>query len=160
MLKPFGFGVIAVMWFGLICIVIAIALDYWTYFDNDSINIHAGLWRLCTEVKSTSNQTCTSVEGGEKYGLMIRVLVCAFVCLSFRRFVCLSVCLYLYVTSSVCLPIRRTVIWFVRRSVNPFPNKQCFLRICITRLLKTPWEKEKLLVTINFSFSHSVFYFL
>ena len=27
-----------------------------------------------------------------------------------------------------------------------------------TSLLKTPWEKEKLLVTSNFSFSHSVFY--
>ena len=32
-----------------------------------------------------------------------------------------------------------------------------FLRICRISLLKTPWEKEKLLVTSNFSFSHSVF---
>ena len=32
------------------------------------------------------------------------------------------------------------------------------LRVCITSPLKTPWEKEKLLVTSNFSFSHSVFY--
>ena len=40
----------------------------------------------------------------------------------------------------------------------PFPNKPWFLRVCITRLLKTLWEKEKLLVTSNFSFSHSVFY--
>ena len=43
-------------------------------------------------------------------------------------------------------------------SVNPFPNKPLFLRVCSTSLLKTPWEKEKLLVTSNFSFSHSVFY--
>ena len=42
--------------------------------------------------------------------------------------------------------------------VNPFPNKPWFLRVCGTSLLKTPWEKEKLLVTSNFSFSHSVFY--
>ena len=42
--------------------------------------------------------------------------------------------------------------------VNPFPNKPWFLRVCCTRLLKTLWEKEKLLVTSNFSFSHSVFY--
>ena len=41
---------------------------------------------------------------------------------------------------------------------NPFPNKPWFLRFCSTSLLKTPWEKEKLLVTSNFSFSHSVFY--
>ena len=32
------------------------------------------------------------------------------------------------------------------------------LRVCSTSLLKTLWEKEKLLVTRNFSFSHSVFY--
>ena len=30
--------------------------------------------------------------------------------------------------------------------------------VCSTSLLKTLWEKEKLLVTSNFSFSHSVFY--
>ena len=42
--------------------------------------------------------------------------------------------------------------------LNPFPNKPWFLRVCSTCLLKTLWEKEKLLVTSNFSFSHSVFY--
>ena len=42
--------------------------------------------------------------------------------------------------------------------LNPFPNKPWFLRVCSTGLLKTLWEKEKLLVTSNFSFSHSVFY--
>ena len=41
---------------------------------------------------------------------------------------------------------------------NPFINKHWFLRVCSTSLLKTLWEKEKLLVTSNFSFSHSVFY--
>ena len=44
------------------------------------------------------------------------------------------------------------------RILNPFPNKPWFLRVCSTSLLKTLWEKEKLLVTSNFSFSHSVFY--
>ena len=39
---------------------------------------------------------------------------------------------------------------------NPFPKKPWFLRVCGTSLLKTLWEKEKLLVTSNFSFSHSV----
>ena len=42
-------------------------------------------------------------------------------------------------------------------SFNPFPNKPWFLRVCSTSLSKTRWEKEKLLVTSNFSFSHSVF---
>ena len=33
-----------------------------------------------------------------------------------------------------------------------------FLLVCSISYLKTLWEKEKLLVTSNFSFSHSVFY--
>ena len=40
---------------------------------------------------------------------------------------------------------------------NPFSNKSWFLRVCSTSLLKTMWEKEKLLVTNNFFFSHGVF---
>ena len=43
-------------------------------------------------------------------------------------------------------------------TVNPLPNKPRFLRVCCTSLLKTLRENEKLLVTSNFSFSHSVFY--
>ena len=42
--------------------------------------------------------------------------------------------------------------------INPFPNNPWFLRVWGTSLLKTLWEKEKLLVTSNFSFSHKVFY--
>ena len=42
--------------------------------------------------------------------------------------------------------------------INPFPNKPWILRVCITSLLRTLLEKEKLLVRSNFSFSHSVFY--
>ena len=45
-----------------------------------------------------------------------------------------------------------------KKAINPFPNKPWFLRVCITSLLKTLWEKKKLLVTSNFSFSHCVFY--
>ena len=41
---------------------------------------------------------------------------------------------------------------------NPFPNKPWFSRVCSTSLLKPLREKEKLLVTSNFSFSHSIFY--
>ena len=46
----------------------------------------------------------------------------------------------------------------MRIGYNPFPNKPWFLRVCCTNLLKTLWEKEKLLVRSNFSFSHSVFF--
>ena len=42
--------------------------------------------------------------------------------------------------------------------LKPFPNKPWFLRICKSSLLKTLWEKRKLLVTSNFLFSHSMFY--
>ena len=41
---------------------------------------------------------------------------------------------------------------------NPFPNNPWFLHVCSTYLLKTLREKEKLLVTSNFSFSQGVFY--
>ena len=41
---------------------------------------------------------------------------------------------------------------------HPFPNNPWFLRVFSTSPLKTLREKEKLLVTSNFSFSHSVFY--
>ena len=34
---------------------------------------------------------------------------------------------------------------------NHFPNKPWFLPVCSISLLKTVWEKEKLLVTSNFS---------
>ena len=44
-----------------------------------------------------------------------------------------------------------------KSSLDPFPNKPLFLHVCSTSLLKTLWEKEKLLVTSNFSFSHNVF---
>ena len=43
------------------------------------------------------------------------------------------------------------------RFINPFPHNDTFWRPWETSLLKTLWEKEKLLVTSNFSFSHSVF---
>ena len=47
--------------------------------------------------------------------------------------------------------------WCEMNMFNPFPNKPWFLCVCNTGLWKTLWEKEKLLVTSNFSFSHSVF---
>ena len=37
-------------------------------------------------------------------------------------------------------------------------KQPCVLRFCSTSPLKTLWETEKLLVTSNFFFSHSVFY--
>ena len=42
--------------------------------------------------------------------------------------------------------------------INSFPNKPWFSHVCRTSHLKTLWEKEKMLVTGIFSFSHNVFY--
>ena len=47
---------------------------------------------------------------------------------------------------------------FLKKGFNPFPNKPWLLRVCSTSLLKTLGEKEKLLITSNFSFSHNVFW--
>ena len=43
-------------------------------------------------------------------------------------------------------------------NIYSFPNKPWFLHVCSTSLLETQWEKEKLLVSSNFSFSDSVSY--
>ena len=44
------------------------------------------------------------------------------------------------------------------RVINPFPHNDTFGRLVEINLLKTLSEKEELLVTSNFSFSHSVFF--
>ena len=54
---------------------------------------------------------------------------------------------------TICLQCNKIPLYFY-----PFPNKPLFLRVCSTSLLKTLWEKDKLLITSSFSFSHSVFY--
>ena len=43
------------------------------------------------------------------------------------------------------------------KCLNPFPNKLCFLHVCSTSLLKTLWEKEKLLLTEISPIAHGVF---
>ena len=45
----------------------------------------------------------------------------------------------------------------IRYRINPLLNRYSFRRINNRLLLKTFWEKEKLLVTSNFFFSHNVF---
>ena len=40
----------------------------------------------------------------------------------------------------------------------PFSKQALVLCVCSTSLLKTLWEKKKLLITSNFSFSHRVFF--
>ena len=44
------------------------------------------------------------------------------------------------------------------QTFNPFPTKPWFLCTYSPSLLKTLQKKDKLLITSNFSFSHSVFY--
>ena len=43
-------------------------------------------------------------------------------------------------------------------SLNLPKQALVFLHVCCTSLLKTLWEKEKLLIMSNFSLSDSVFY--
>ena len=56
-----------------------------------------------------------------------------------------------------CMSKDNPTFWF-SLLVNPFPHKDTFWRPWETSLLKTLWEKEKLLITSNFSFTHRVFY--
>ena len=64
---------------------------------------------------------------------------------------CINYCLQV-------LSIWTSLNFFVWSRVNPFQNQPWFLHVCSISLLKTLWEKEKLLITSNFSFYHSVFY--
>ena len=62
---------------------------------------------------------------------------------------------------SSCSTLYKNKIYMVTSgsvTFNHFPKKPWFLHVCSTSLLKTLREKEKLLVTSNFSFSQSVFY--
>ena len=43
-------------------------------------------------------------------------------------------------------------------NINPFPLNDTFWRVWERSLYETLWEKEKMLVTSIFSFSHNVFY--
>ena len=49
-----------------------------------------------------------------------------------------------------CLAQSERVLYAKKQNFNSFLNKPWFLHICSTSLLKTLWEKEKLLVTSNF----------
>ena len=62
---------------------------------------------------------------------------------------------YWYYTYIICIPCNANS---EQRCFNPFPNKSWFLRVYSASILKTLQEKEKLLVTSNFSFFNSVFY--
>ena len=57
-------------------------------------------------------------------------------------------------------PSKRQILEYIFSVIQVLTNKPWFLRVCSISLLKTLWEKEKLLVTSNFSFSLSVFYSL
>ena len=60
--------------------------------------------------------------------------------------------------SAPCMQYGLIAVRRVNYHNNPFPNKPWFLRVCSTSLLKTLWEKKKLLVTSNFFFYHSASY--
>ena len=55
-----------------------------------------------------------------------------------------------------CSQVSCTFDWatVARQCVNPFPNKPWILCVCSTSLLKTLWEKEKLLIFPSFFSTH------
>ena len=57
----------------------------------------------------------------------------------------------------ICHTVNQSISPLEQKGFNPFPHNDTFWRPWETSLLKTLWEKEKLLFTSNFSFSHSVF---
>ena len=70
---------------------------------------------------------------------------------------CISFCMK-DCQDEILIKLEKTFIqFFTYCYFNPFPNKPWFLRVCSTNLLETLWEKEKLLLMSNFSFSCSVF---
>ena len=68
-----------------------------------------------------------------------------------------------HVKSNISAFLEYPLIWWyvcicqLLMTLSPSPNEQWFLCVCSTSLLKTLWEKEKLLITSNFSFSYNVF---
>ena len=56
------------------------------------------------------------------------------------------------------LPTMYSALSKTEITINQFPHNDTFWHHWETNLLKTLWEKEKLLIISNFSFSHSVFY--
>ena len=72
---------------------------------------------------------------------------------SLCRHVKIGMCLWRFKKKYILLQMASHNYAWTSFSLNPFPNKPRFLRVCSTSPLKTLWEKEKLLVTSNFSFS-------
>ena len=79
-----------------------------------------------------------------KIGVILFTVVCPLVSLS--------------VCTNLTWKLNNLLLLSYTSHINPFPNKPWFLRVCSTSLLKTLWEKEKLLVMSSFSFSRSVFH--
>ena len=95
------------------------------------------IWQICLSAKKYSRNT----------GVWISAWTMEFIKQVLPRFI------------NPLNPARKTyLLSFIAKNSNLFPNKPWFLRVCNTSLLKTLWEKEKLLVMSNFSFSHSAFY--
>ena len=78
-------------------------------------------------------------------------------CKDIYRYMCNS---FYTISTPTSILIQRLFQLFPKQThvLTPLPSKPWFLHVCSTGLLKTLLEKEKLLLTSNFSFSHSVFY--
>ena len=128
--------------------------------DNDIEKMMPGeLDRFC-RYGTITDVECTALDE-TPYDKTGDIVTCTkekgLLCDSFRNFPlgCKDYQIRYSCTEQVC---QSKLTYYIFSSFNPFPNKPWFLRVCSRDLLKTLREKEKLLVTSNFSFSHSVFY--
>ena len=79
----------------------------------------------------------------------LQILCIAFK-LSFHIYFKVVVCIFHLEEQKIC---NVKTMYAKNAMLNPFPNKPWFSHVCWKSLLKTLWEKKKLLVTSNFFFS-------
>ena len=121
--------------------------------ESPSLSVCPSL-SILVSVCVQNNSFCQSAGEGSKSHLVTSVVYfLAAVVLNFYEQI-----LRILTSLEFCFFSSQHFLVMIAFSFNPFPNKPWFLRVYHTNLLKTQREKEKLLVTSNFSFSHGVFY--
>ena len=82
--RLFGFATVGLLAFDLVCIIIAVSIDYWAAYSEGNAGLYTGLWEAC--VKANTASVCTKIPGN----------VLPAVCLSVCMFKFLSFAIYIY----------------------------------------------------------------
>ena len=58
-----GFSGFGLSIFALICVIVSVSLDYWTYAElfDGAVKSYSGLWKICTD--SSLVKQCSSIGG-------------------------------------------------------------------------------------------------